>query len=209
MYGNSVQSIFIYSRADTSPPAYATPATASVYCRSSVDEFRQYVPSGVEVSGDVWLGAVSWVTEPLAEDLTIQGNVNMTVWLSASDDAVSESGYIFGMAEFDVPTLSVGDSFYQYRHGSGNTIGTQMSAHALTFNVDRTFSKDKIIAFFVIVESTEEGWPFQVYFDSPSVNSFASLPMLGVPIPEFNGLGATVVASLMLISCSFLFRRRR
>ena len=210
VFSNSA-SIFIYNGADTNPPAYPTPVTAPVTCSSSSTEFQQFLPQSYQASfggNDVWFGGVSWITQPLDEDLTIRGNASITVWMSASDANVAESGYGFGILESDSMANIVGDPVYQYYYGSGSVLASTRSLYRLTFNVDRTFTRGNIIVFLVGVWSTTKAWQYQVYFDSPATNSYAELPIASVPVPEFSQMGLLISVSLGVLSSYILVRRR-
>lgn len=210
VYSNSV-SIFIYNGADTNPPIYATPITAPVSCSSSSLDFEQFLPSSAQTwfsDGNVWFGGVSWVTQPLAEDLTIRGNASITVWMSSSDTNVAKSGYVLGISESDSMANIVGDTMYEYYYNNGSVLRSTPSAYRLTFNVDRTFRKGNLIAFFAGVGSTSKGWQYQVYFDSPSANSSAELPVAGAPVPEFSQMGVLATVSFAVLASYMLTRRR-
>ena len=205
-------SFFIYDAADTGPPTYATPVTTTVSCSSSSSEFQQFVPQIAQTwssDSNVWFGGVSWVTQSLAEDLTIRGNASMVVWMSSSDTDDAESGFVFGMSESDSMANIVGEPIYEYYFGRGSVLESTPSLHRLTFNVDRTFTKANLVAFFVGVLSTTAGWQYQVYFDSPTANSFAELPVASVPVPEFSQTGILVSLSFAVLSSYMLIRRSR
>jgi hypothetical protein len=110
--------------------------------------------------------------------MTIQGNVSMTVWMSTPDEAPALSGYAFGLSEVDSLGNPIGDSFYNYHYAYGNVLGHSPAPFKLSFDVNRTVTKGHIIGFFVAVGATTQGWRYQVYFDSPNMNSFAELPIL-------------------------------
>jgi len=206
------ESVFIYNGADTGPPTHATPVTTMVSCGSSSSDFKQFLPQSAKAwssDSNVWFGGVSWVTQPLDEDLTIRGNATMTVWMSSSDTDVAESGYVFGMSESDSMANIVGEPMYEYHLGKGSVLDSTPSLHRLTLNVDRTFTKGNLIAFFVAVWSTTRGWQYQVYFDSPAANSFAELPVASVPVPEFSQIGMLVSLSFAVLSSYALIRRSR
>lgn len=205
-------SVFIYNGADSGPPTYATPVTTMVSCSSSSSDFQQFLPQSAQTwssGNNLWFGGVSWVTQPLDEDLTIRGNASMTVWMSSSDTDVAESGYVFGISESDSMANIVGEPMYEYYLGKGSVLESTPSLHRLTFSVDRTFTKGNLIVFFVGVWSTTEGWQYQVYFDSPTANSFAELPVASVPVPEFSQMGILVSVSFAVLSSYMLTRRSR
>lgn len=103
VYSSSNSSIFVYNGADTNPPTYSLPPTVAVSC--SVRQSAQVWFSEIEA----WVGGVSWITQPLAEEMTIRGNVSMTVWMSTSDTAPAASGYAFGISEVDSMGRPVGE----------------------------------------------------------------------------------------------------
>ena len=201
VYVNSNSSIFVYNGADTNPPTYATPLTTVISC--AVHQSAQVWFVGV----DAWLGGISWITQPLAEDMTIRGNVSMTVWMSTSDPAPVISGYAFGLTEVDDMGNTIGDQFYQYRYDTGSVLSQSPTRFTLVFDVEQTFTKGNILGFFVIVGSTTKGWHYQAYFDSPSMDSLVELPTSSMPVPELSQLGI-VVCLILGMSCFGIIRRR-
>jgi hypothetical protein len=203
VYGNSNSSVLVYNGADTSPPTHSTPPTATVSC--AIHQSTQIWFTAV----DAWFGGVSWITQPLAEEMTIQGNVSMTVWMSAVDSPPIASGYAFGLTEVDSMGNPIGDQSYQYTYGTGSVLSQSPTRYTLVFGVNRTFAKGNILGFFVIVGSTTEGWHYQAYFDSPSKDSFVELPTMSTPIPEFSQLGTVACMMLTMLCFSIIHRRKR
>ena len=201
VYSNSNSSIFVYNGAETNPPTYASPVTSVIFC-----DLHQAVP-WLPVS-DVWFGVVTWITQPLAENMTIQGNVSMTVWMSTPDEAPALSGYALGLSEVDSLGNPIGESSYQYYYAYGNVLGRSPAPFKLSFDVNRTVTKGHIIGFFVVVGATTQGWRYQVYFDSPNMNSFAELPILSVPVPEFSQAMGVIIMTMVLISLCVSKRSR-
>ena len=201
VYSNSNFSIFVYNGAETNPPTYASPVTSVIFC-----DLHQTVP-WLPVS-DVWFGVVTWITQPLAENMTIQGNVSMTVWVSTPDEAPALSGYALGLSEVDSLGNPIGESSYQYYYAYGNVLGRSPAPFKLSFDVNRTVTKGHIIGFFVFVGATTQGWRYQVYFDSPNMNSFAELPILSVPVPEFSQAMGVIIMTMVLISLCVSKRSR-
>ena len=202
VYRNSNSSILVYNGADTNPPTYPTPLLASVSC--AIHQSTQIWFASV----DAWFGGVSWITQPLAEEMTIEGNVSMTVWMSTADSAPLASGYALGLTEVDSMGNPIGDQFYQYTYGTGSVLSKSPTRYTLVFSVNRTFAKGNILGFFVIVGSTTEGWHYQAYFDSPSKDSFAELPTVSMPIPEFSQVG-TVACMVLTVLCFGIIHRRK
>ncbi|MGB9021974.1 MAG: hypothetical protein WCC94_00885 [Candidatus Bathyarchaeia archaeon] len=203
VYSNSNFSIFVYNGAETNPPTYASPVTSVIFC-----DLHQTVQTWLPVS-DVWFGVVTWITQPLAENMTIQGNVSMTVWMSTPDEAPALSGYALGLSEVDSLGNPIGESSYQYYYAYGNVLGRSPAPFKLSFDVNRTVTKGHIIGFFVVVGATTQGWRYQVYFDSPNMNSFAELPILSVPIPEFSQAMGVIIMTMILVSLCVVKRSRK
>ena len=202
VYANSNSSIFVYNGADLNPPVYSTAATTQVFCR-----IRQNAQIWF-ADGDVWLGGVSWITQPLPEDVTIQGDVRMVVWMSAPEQETAASGYAFGMSEVDEMGNPIGEPAYQYYYSFSNVLRPSPTPFELTFTVDQTFAGGHIIGFFVFVGSRTQDWQFQVYFDSPNMNSFVTLPVIAGVIPEFTQVGAIASMAVALVFTCVIARRR-
>jgi len=203
VYTNSNSSILVYNGADTSPPTHSSPPTATVSC--AIHQSTQIWFAGV----DAWFGGVSWITQPLPEEMTIQGNVSMTVWMSTADSPPTVSGYAFGLTEVDSMGNPIGDQSYQYTYGTGSVLSQSAAQYTLVFGVNRTFAKGNILGFFVIVGPTTEGWHYQAYFDSPSKDSFVDLPTMSTPIPEFSQLGTAACMMLTMLCLGIIHRRKR
>jgi hypothetical protein len=203
VYSNSNSSILVYNGADTNPPTYSTPPTASVSC--AIRQSTQIWFAAV----DAWFGGVSWITQPLPEEMTIQGNVSMTVWMSTADSPPTVSGYALGLTEVDGMGTPIGDQSYQYTYGTGSVLSQSPAQYTLVFGVNRTFAKGNILGFFVIVGSTTEGWHYQAYFDSPSMDSFVELPTISTAIPEFSQLGTVACMVLTMLCLDIIHRRKR
>jgi hypothetical protein len=202
VYANSNSSMFIYNGADVNPPTYSTAPTTQVFCRIHQQAGAWFGDV------DVWLGGVSWITQPLPGDVTIQGDVRMVVWMSAPEQQTAASGYAFGISEADEMGNPIGEPAYQYYYSFGNVLSSSPTPFELTFAVDQTFAGGHMIGFFVIVGSTSGDWQFQVYFDSPNMNSFASLSVIAGIIPEFTHLGPMVMLVLALGFACIISRRR-
>jgi hypothetical protein len=132
----------------------------------------------------------------------------MVVWMSAPEQETAASGYAFGMSEVDEMGNPIREPAYQYYYSFGNVLSPSPAPFELTFTIDQTFAGGHIIGFFVIVGSTSQDWQFQVYFDSPNMNSSASVPVIAGIIPEFTQLGPMVTLALALGFACIISRRR-
>jgi hypothetical protein len=202
VYANSNSSMFVYNGADVNPPTYSTAPTTQVFCRIHQSTGTWFGDV------DVWLGGVSWITQPLPEDVTVQGEVRMVVWMSSPQQETAASGYAFGISEVDEMGNPIGEPAYQYYYSFSNVLSPSPTPFELTFTVDQTFAGGHIIGFFAIVGSTSPGWQFQVYFDSPSMNSFIALPVIAGVIPEFTQIGAIVSMAVALVFTCVIARKR-
>jgi hypothetical protein len=202
IYSNSNSSMLVYSGADTSPPTYASAPTALVSC--AIHRSAQILLAGV----DGWFGGMSWITQPLSEDTTVQGNVSMTVWMNTPDPAPAASGYAFGLTEVDSMGNPIGNQFYRYKYSYGSILDQSPAPFTVAISVNRTFIKGGVLGFFVIVGSTTKGWHYQVHFDSSSMNSYADLPTMSTPVPEFSQLGVLAYMTLVMLGLCTIRRRR-
>jgi hypothetical protein len=206
VYANSNSSWFIYNGADVNPPTYSTAPTTQVFCRIHQQAGAWFGDINVT---SIWVGVVSWITQPLPEDVTIQGDVRMVVWMSAPEQQTAASGYAFGISEADGRGNPIGEPAYQYYYSFGNVLSSSPTPFELTFTVDQTFPRGHIIGLFVLVGSTSGDWQFQVYFDSPNMNSFASLSVIAGIIPEFTQVGSVVTLALALSFACIISRKRK
>jgi len=202
VYANSNSSMFVYNGADVNPPTYSTAPTTQVFCR-----IHQSAGSWFG-DVDVWLGVVSWITQPLPEDVTVQGEVRMVVWMNAPEQETTASGYAFGISEVDEMGNPIREPAYEYYYSFGNVFSSSPTPFELAFAVDQTFAGGHIIGFFVIVGSTSQDWQFQVYFDSPNMSSFVMLPVIAGVIPEFTQIGAIASMAVTLVLTCVIARRR-
>jgi hypothetical protein len=210
----SSESIQVYNGADSNPPVQASPLIATASCSSSISDFRQFLPLEYESllgRAQAWTGIVVWVTQPLANDMTIRGTVNMTVWMNAPQPEVRMSAYALGMAEANAGALKlVGEPMYGYRASNGSILAPSPQPYQVALSVDRTLTKGNIIAFVVAVAATTNGWRYQVYFDSQSMNSHVTLPIVAaVPISEFGQVPAVVTICVIVLLLILQRRTRR
>ena len=133
----------------------------------------------------------------------------MTVWMTSTDQQPFASGYALGLSEVDSMGNYIGEPMYQYYYSTGSVLSSSAQPITLSFSVNQTFTKGNIIGFFVIVGSTTEGWEFRVFFDSADMNSFATLPVLASPIPEYPQTGIVATMAIMVLCTYFLARRRQ
>jgi len=200
----SSDSIQVYNGADSNPPLQASPLIATISCSSSISDLRQFLPLEYESllgGAQAWTGIVVWVTQPLANDMTIRGTVNMTVWMNTPQPEVRMSGYALGIAEANIGALKlIGEPVYGYRASNGSVLGPSPQPYQVALSVDRTLSKGNVIAFVVAVAATTQGWRYQAYFDSQNMNSHVTLPVVvAVPVAEFAEMPAVITLSVVFL----------
>jgi hypothetical protein len=207
----SSDSIQVYNGADVNPPVQASSLVATVSCGSSISQFQQFLPLESEpllAGSKAWTGMVVWITQPLANDMTIRGTVNMTVWMNALQPEVRMSAYALGVAEANPGSFKlVGEPAYEYLARNGSILGSSPQPYQVALSIDHTYAKGNIIAFVVAVAATTQGWRYEVHFDSPSMNSHVTLPVVvAVPVAEFAQISPVIAMSVVVLL--FIMSRR-
>lgn len=168
IYHSENRSFFIYNGSDTQGPLRSSAFKCTFEC-----QIKQVI-QGVTV----WGGLVSWLTQPLDDDLHIVGDVVLKAWMSSTDDIGpwGSSGYVMGVSEID-EGRNVTWSEYDYRYSIlGKAISDIPTEYSITLNIDHVFKKGHKIGFGVGAGSTKKGWTVNVFFDSPDRNSRAIVP---------------------------------
>jgi len=174
IYHSENRSFFIYNGSDTQGPLRSSAFKCTFEC-----QIKQVI-QGITV----WGGLVSWLTQPLDDDLHIVGDIVLKAWMSSTDDVGpwGSSGYIMGISEID-EGRNVTWSEYDYRYSIlGKAISDIPTEYNITLNIDHVFKKGHKIGFGVGAGSTKKGWTVNVFFDSPDRNSRAIVPYEIVPI---------------------------
>ncbi len=172
-------SSYIYNGADTNGPQLATASQTTV--NSQIKGQVNYL--GIDFT--YWSGMVIWGYQ-LTDDLHVQGNVQITVYMSSSDTIsglFSGGGYGMGLSDVD----QNGNEIKRFTAEGPQSLGKNPltgtpQAYTLNVQVDYIFPKDHAIAFFAGAGATKQGYKFTVYFDSPDKNSGATLPVVN-PTP--------------------------
>ncbi len=63
----------------------------------------------------VWIGGISWLSQPLALDIQFSGSVAFHVWLESDDPDPSASGIGIGLTVIDDQGATVGEPEYSYQ----------------------------------------------------------------------------------------------
>jgi hypothetical protein len=167
---------------------------------------QTYVPAGGgNPSG---YGALAmWFTKPLQIPLTLDGDVNVHVWMSSSDDVglLGGSLFFFGVADYS-PASSKLEVLSSYLSGAtfGNVFSTspaEYSAPSGKIHINQhEFQIGDRLGFLAGAASTKQGWKFTVYFDSATWNSRADIPAdSALSVPEVGNV------TILLASCALMF----
>ena len=175
-------SFFAYDGADTIGPLLANAYQTSV---------NSQIKGTVTVYGiqfTYWSGMIIWGYS-LNDDVHVQGNVQITVYMSSSDTIsgfLSGGGYGMGLSDVDQNGNEIQRFTVEGPQSMGaNPFASTPKAYTLNVQVDYTFAKGHIIAFFAGAGATKQGYKFTVYFDSSDKDSGASLPILNqTPTPS-------------------------
>jgi hypothetical protein len=104
----------------------------------------------------------------------------------------------------------VGEPVYGYRASNGSILGPSPQPYQVALSVDRALTKGNIIAFVVAVAATTQGWRYEVHFDSPSMNSHVTLPVVvAVPVAEFAKMPAVITMSVVFLVLIMSRRTRK
>lgn len=168
-------SFYIYDGADTNGPQQQTAF------QTNVNSQIQGQVTFMGILWTYWNGIVGWGYQ-LAEDVHVQGSVQITVYISSSDTIsglLSGAGYAFGLSDVD----SQGNEIKQFSVEGPQSLGSNPftsspKAYTLSLQVDYIFPKGHAIVFFVGAGATKQGYKFTVYFDSPDKNSAVALPVV-------------------------------
>lgn len=148
----------------------------------------------------VWVGGVSWLTQPLVQDVQFSGSVVFHVWLESDDPDPSASGIGVGLAIISEQGVAVGEPEYSYQYKFGNYLTTEAREYILTVYFNRRVLASQRIALSLGAGSTVQGWRVKAYFDSLTFPARAEFPQVVYVIPELShGLTDMIVAASVLL----------
>ena len=163
-------SMFIYYQADEAPVYSDSPQRTTF--RTAVKKTYLWM--------EVYVGGVAWLTQPLTQDLKVEGKVEMHVWLSSDDPNHGwASGYGGGIAEIDENGKPVYGPVYDVSYRMGRAVGNTPEEYTSAFNVQHVFKKGHRVMFGFVVGSTVQGWTATAYFSSKDKPSYVILPPVG------------------------------
>jgi hypothetical protein len=149
----------------------------------------------------------AWFTNPLQTQLILDGDVNLHVWMSSSDDVGAFGGSLFflGVADYS-PASSKAEvlSIYATAGTLGNVFNIspqEYSAPGGKIHINQhAFQIGERLMFLAGAASTKQGWTFNVYFDSPTWTSRADIPAdAALSVPEFGNV------TIILTTCALIF----
>jgi hypothetical protein len=161
--------------------------------------------SGGNPSG--YAAFAAWLTKPLETSVMLDGDVNLHVWMSSSDDLGFPDGslFIMGVADYSAANSKV-DVLSTY--SSAGTIGNVFTSSPKEYSApsgkihinQHEFQTGDRLMFLAGAASTKQGWTFNVYFDSASWNSRGDIPAdAALSVPEFGNV------TILLASCALMF----
>jgi hypothetical protein len=203
LYQSNNSSITLLEEANLSKPVEVIPQVVDV---------ASAIRNATTLLGTVWVGTISWISQPLAEPAVIRGSVIFGVWLSSNDTTPAFSGVGAGIAVIDQHNQTVGNYAHSYSYTRGKIITVSAKEYNFNVDLDREVEAGQRLVFAVGVGSTTAGWLMKVYFDATQYPSHAQLPssVLVLAIPEFTQVPVTLmVVVAIIVSLSLVQRRLR
>lgn len=171
-------SSYFYDGVDGCAPqlSLAHTATVEAHIHGTID----YPPFVYNMS--YWNGQVTWnLTKPLSADLHVQGTVNMSVWVSSTDELsgfFTGSGYGGAITDLDEMGNIVQTFEFPYAEQQGANIFSPTPAeYHMSLDLDYTFAQDHTILFSFGYGANVEGLTATIYFDAPNRHSGIILPV--------------------------------
>jgi hypothetical protein len=162
-------SLIVYDGADG---AAASGAGSQVTLESQI--------SGTRDGWSYWSAVAMWVI-PLQNDVHVKGTVSIRAYISSTfslSGLFSGGSYGFGVVDIDENNNKGMEFVSEGPIAIGKNPFTQEPAqYSLNVNVDYVFKKGHSIGLAIGFGSTVQGFDATVYFDSPSRNSGATLPV--------------------------------
>ena len=170
-------SSYFYDGVDGCPPQSSIAKTTVV--EALIYGTIEYPPFG---TFDFWRGQVTWnLTNSLPADLHVQGTVNMSVWVSSTDEIngfFEGSGYSGAIIDLDEMGNIVQIFEFPYAQKQGANIFSPIPAeYRMSLDLDYIFAQDHLILFAFGFGATEEGLTATIYFDAPDRHSGIILPV--------------------------------
>ena len=179
----SNNSFIVYNGADGAAPS-ATGATQATL-ESQI--------SGQRDGWSYWSAIIMWAI-PLQSDVHVQGTVNVHAYISSTfslSGLLSGGSYGMGIVDIDENSLEVKEFITEGPVAIGrNPFTAEPAMYSLDVNVDYVFRKGHSIGIAVGFGATVQGFSATVYFDSPSRNSGATLPVEEVSQTQSFGVEA-------------------
>lgn len=144
----------------------------------------EYPPFG---TFDYWNGQVTWnLTKPLSADLHVQGMVNMSVWVSSTDELsgfFTGSGYGGAITDLDeVGNIVKMFEFPFVEKQGANIFSPTPAEYHMSLDFDYIFAQDHTILFSFGFGANVEGLTATIYFDAPNRHSGIILPVRDLTI---------------------------
>ncbi len=201
LYRNDNSSLTVIAEANLEPPNNSIAKTI---------EIAANIRNATTPFGTIWVGSVSWVSQPVSKPQVLDGSITVTAWFSSNDSPPPFSGIGAGITIIDSQGNLVGQPVYAYSYGQGSVLTNQPSSYQFNLNINRSVQHGQRFVFAVGLGATAQGWKMTVYFDSLQYPSRASMPgNIQVAVSE---LDAPLIAALSLVAGEVLIvtsRRKR
>lgn len=197
LYSNDNSSLTVVAEASFEPPNSSVNKATLVAAN---------IRNATTPLGTIWVGSVSWVSQPFAQFQELHGAVTITAWLSSDDSPPPLSGIGAGITIIDSQNNIVGQAVYSYSFSQGSVLTNQTKSYEFKVNIDRSVQPNERIVFAVGLGATRQGWKMNVYSDSLQYPSRAEMPenvVVAVPEPAIPIMAAlSLLASVVLVTSS-------
>jgi hypothetical protein len=191
---SSSQSARIFSGASPDTPSSAGKAVS----------LSAQISISAQQSG--YAAVAGWLTNPFPTNVTLDGNVVMHVWMSSDDVLLPWQGseFFMGIADYtpasSTPFQLLDDYISTPTVGYSGFSSSPNEYVISTLRINQhQFQAGGMLMFFAGAGSNKQGYTFTVYFDSPTWNSRAEIPVdPALTVSEFTSPILIAFATLLL-----------
>jgi len=219
---------YYYEGVDAVPPTgsgITQDLTASISASSLASLGTSECP--LQVSSEMQaasFGFVLWML-PAPADVQVDGEIQIDVWMSSSDNPGFGGGYFFAIADVNPQNLhDICVLNYKVNGGIGFNLGSSATLYSTSifggsFRIsNHEFGAGRSLAFLAGAGAQKSGWRFTVYFDSQTMPSGAYVPSILLSqtsisstsqIPEFPTSPSSSIIVVLMIVCLLALNRAR
>ena len=150
---------------------------------------------------------VAWVTPPFPATVTLDGSVVMYVWMSSNDVLLPWQGseFFMGVADYSPSSSTQFQLLDDYVSNASigyngfTSVPNEYVINTMRIN-QHQFQAGSMLMFFAGAGSNKQGYSFIVYFDSPTWQSRADIPVdSNLTVSEFPNLISILLSTLLLL----------